>query len=196
MIMRIVPTDLPGVLLLEPQVHRDARGFFAETFQAARFSMQGLPAEFVQDNVAGSVRGVLRGLHFQHPQAQGKLVQALRGTIYDVAVDIRRGSPTFGRWVGVTLSDEVPQQLYVPAGFAHGYCVTSDRALVAYKCTRLYEPSGDRTIRWDDPDLAIDWPLASPLLSQKDAAAPQLCELPADCLPLYQSPADSGFRAA
>lgn len=196
MIMRIVPTNLPGVLLLEPDVHRDTRGFFAETFQSARFGQQGLPAEFVQDNVAGSVSGVLRGLHFQHPQGQGKLVHVLRGEIFDVAVDIRRGSPTFGRWVGVTLSEDVSRQLYVPAGFAHGYCVTGDRALVAYKCTRSYEPSADRSVRWNDPDLAIAWPLASPLLSQRDAAAPRLCELPEDFLPAYAPPVEPARHAA
>jgi dTDP-4-dehydrorhamnose 3,5-epimerase len=194
--MRVAPTELPGVLLIEPRLHRDERGYFAETFRIDRFAEQGLPGGFVQDNLCESRHGVLRGLHYQHPRSQGKLVQVLLGEVFDVAVDVRRGSPTFGRWVGVALTGDNPRQLYVPPGFAHGYCVTSDRALVAYKCTQAYEPSADRAIRWDDPDLAIDWPLAMPRLSARDAAALCLRQVPDECLPGLEPTAAAVGRAA
>ncbi len=185
--MNVAPTSLPGVLVLEPKVFRDDRGYFLETWNAARYAEAGLPARFVQDNLSSSRRGVLRGLHFQHPAAQGKLVQALRGAIFDVAVDIRRGSPTFGRWVGVELSEADGRQLYVPGGFAHGFVVIGDAALVAYKCTAPYRPRDQGAIRWDDPDLAIAWPVADPLLAPKDRDAPALRDLPPARLPAVRA---------
>lgn len=175
--MNVRPTPLPGVLLIEPLVHGDARGFFMETWQRERYRDAGLPAEFVQDNIALSRRGVLRGLHLQFPDAQGKLVSVMRGEVFDVAVDIRAGSPTFAQWFGAYLSDVNRHQLYVPPGFAHGYAVTSDEALVAYKCSTYYRPDAERTIRWDDPRIGIDWPLTAPELSARDAHAPLISEL-------------------
>jgi len=192
--MNAAPTGLPGVLILEPKVFRDDRGYFLETWNAARFAAAGLPARFVQDNVSSSRRGVLRGLHFQHPTAQGKLIQALRGAIFDVAVDIRRNSPTFGRWEGVELSEANGRQLYIPEGFAHGFVVTSESALVAYKCTDIYEPKHEGSVRWDDPELAIAWPVESPLLAPKDRDAPRLREIPADRLPEYRPEVSDGSR--
>jgi dTDP-4-dehydrorhamnose 3,5-epimerase len=179
--MNIIPTELPGVTIIEPNVFGDARGFFMETWSRDRYRAAGLPAMFAQDNVSFSGRGVLRGLHFQNPHAQGKLVYVLSGEVFDVAVDVRRGSPTFGRWVGVTLSSENKRQFYVPPGYAHGFCVTSESAVFAYKCSDVYHPETERTIRWNDPQIAIDWPLAQPTVSQRDSSAPLLCELP----PIY-----------
>ena len=179
--MKVTPTALPGVLLLEPAVFGDDRGFFLETWHAERYRAAGLPA-FVQANHAGSRRGVLRGLHFQVGHPQAKLVWAVRGEILDVAVDVRRGSPTFGRWVGATLSEENHRQLFVPAGFAHGYFVPSESADVSYLCSDLYWPAGDRGVRWDDPAIGVDWPAGEKLLSPKDRAWPLLAdtaELPA-----------------
>jgi dTDP-4-dehydrorhamnose 3,5-epimerase len=187
--MTIDETSLPGVLLLERPVFRDARGFFRELWRAEAFEAAGLPARFVQDNLSYSTRGVLRGLHYQHPQPQGKLICVLRGSIHDVAVDIRAGSPTFGRWVGVALDAESGRQLYVPEGFAHGFAVTGADALVLYKCTAPYRPGAEGSIRWDDPDLDIAWPLIDPVLSPKDAAAARLADVPADRLPAWK---DSG----
>lgn len=174
-----------GVLLLEPKVFGDERGWFRETWHGARYAEFGLPAEFRQDNVSLSWRGVLRGLHYQHPRGQGKLVSVLEGVVFDVAVDIRHGSPTFGRWVGCTLDAEAHRQLYIPPGFAHGFVVLSERALFAYKCTELYDPAGDAAIRWDDPAIGIEWPVHGPLLSEKDAAAPRLGEVVPERLPRY-----------
>lgn len=182
--MRLVATGLPGVLLVEPRVHRDERGFFLEVFHAGRFAEQGLEVAFVQDNHSLSRRGTLRGLHLQTASLQGKLVRAIEGEIFDVAVDVRVGSPTFGRWEGVTLSAENLLSLWIPPGFAHGFCVTSERAQVEYKCTALYRADADLAIRWDDPELAVEWPLAAPLLSPKDAAAPHLAEV-LERLPRY-----------
>jgi len=181
--MKITPTEIPDVLLIEPQVFGDARGFFLESFNQRRWEeMTGLRTVFVQDNHSRSVRGVLRGLHYQLPPAeQGKLVRCVTGRIFDVAVDIRRDSPTFGRWVGRYLSADNFRQLWVPPGFAHGFLVVSERAEVLYKTTAYYAPEHDRSIRWDDPDLAIDWPLEGvPKLSDKDRNAPLLAgaELP------------------
>ncbi len=181
--MKITPTEIPDVLLIEPQVFGDARGFFLESFNQRRWEeMTGLRTVFVQDNHSRSVRGVLRGLHYQLPPAeQGKLVRCVAGRIFDVAVDIRRDSPTFGRWVGRYLSADNFRQLWVPPGFAHGFLVVSERAEVLYKTTAYYAPEHDRSIRWDDPDLAIDWPLeGGPKLSDKDRNAPLLAgaELP------------------
>ncbi len=182
--MKVIPTEIPGVLILEPKVFGDERGFFLETFHAKRYADAGIPGPFVQDNYSRSVKGTLRGLHFQEPQAQGKLVQVVAGAVYDVAVDIRRGSPTFGKWVGVELSSENKRQFWVPPGFAHGFCVLSESADFQYKCTALYAPENERAIIWNDPDLAIPWPISgAPKLSAKDAAAPRLKDAPV--LPVY-----------
>lgn len=182
--MKLVATALPGVLVVEPRVFRDERGFFLEVWNAGTFAAQGLDLDFVQDNHSLSQHGTLRGLHVQLPKSQGKLVRCTEGTIFDVAVDIRRGSPTFAQWVGVELSAENFRQLWVPPDFAHGFCVVSPRAQVEYKCTELYDPAGDLSIAWDDPAIGIDWPLESPLLSAKDQAARPLDEL-TDRLPRY-----------
>ncbi len=175
--MRFTPTALPEVILIEPDVYRDPRGFFLETYHAAKYRDGGLALPFVQDNHSRSNRGILRGLHAQVRQPQGKLVRALCGEIFDVAVDIRRGSPTFGRWVGAMLSGENFHQLYVPPGFAHGFCVVSETAEVAYKCTALYDASDELCVRWNDPAIGIAWPVPDPVLSPKDAAAPLLAEV-------------------
>jgi len=182
--MKVTPTELPEVLLVEPRVFGDARGFFLETFQAERYAAAGIPGHFVQDNLSRSAKGTLRGLHFQEPRAQGKLVLVLHGAVWDVAVDVRRGSPRFGRWVGLELSEENRRQLWIPPGFAHGFCVVSDTADFFYKCTELYAPETERVVRWDDPALGIRWPIAAPLLSAKDRAAPTLADAPV--LPVYR----------
>lgn len=176
--MKIIDTDIPDVRIIEPQVFGDDRGFFMETFQAQRYAEAGLPHLFVQDNYSRSVKGTLRGLHFQEPKPQGKLVQVLSGSVFDVAVDIRRGSPTFGKWVGVELSAMNKRQLWVPPGFAHGFCVLSDSADFHYKCTEFYAPENERSIAWNDPDLGISWPVTEPLLSKKDAAGIRLKDAP------------------
>ncbi len=181
--MKATKLELSGPLLIEPRVHRDERGFFCETWHEARYREAGLPAAFVQDNLSFSRRGALRGLHFQQPRPQGKLVYVLQGEVFDVAVDVRKDSSTFGRWVSVLLSAANSRQLYVPEGFAHGFCVTSTTALVAYKCTALYEPAGQRTIAWNDPDLAISWPVRQPLLSPQDRQAPWFREIAEGLLP-------------
>jgi dTDP-4-dehydrorhamnose 3,5-epimerase len=181
--MRIKQTALPGVLVLEPKAFGDARGFFMETWNRRRYVEAGLPGEFVQDNVSFSQHGVLRGLHYQHPNAQGKLVYVLQGEVFDVAVDVRVGSPSFGRWVGVTLSADNRRQFWVPPGFAHGFCVTGETALFCYKCTELYAPEHEGSILWNDPAIGIAWPLEHPTLSAKDAAAPPLAELSPARLP-------------
>ena len=180
------PLELPEVLLLEPRVLRDARGHFFESWHAERYAALGVGAAFVQDNVSHSARGVLRGLHLQHPDDQGKLITVLRGAIFDVAADVRRGSPTFGRWCAATLTAESSQQLWIPPGFAHGFLVTGDEAVVMYKCTAPYRPSSELTIAWDDPDLGVEWPLeAPPVLSPRDAEAPRLAEVPPGRLPVH-----------
>ena len=183
--MEVFETELPGVMILEPKVFGDARGFFLETWNQERYREAGIPAGFVQDNLSFSGKGTLRGLHFQNPNAQGKLVQVLQGEVYDVAVDIRQGSPTFGKWVGVTLSAENRRQVFVPAGFAHGFCVISDNALFSYKCTDIYNPKAEVSIIWNDPDIGIDWPVTEPELSEKDRLAGRLSQLPEDRLPSY-----------
>lgn len=183
--MRFVATDLPGVVRIEPQVFGDARGFFLEVFHAGKFREAGLDLVFVQDNHSASTHGVLRGLHAQLDHPQGKLVRVIEGEIWDVAVDIRRGSPHFGRWTGATLSAENRHQLYVPEGFAHGFVVTSERAQVEYKCTDLYAPADEITIAWNDPALAIPWPIAQPVLSAKDEKGRPLAEM--ERLPRYPS---------
>ena len=173
----VTPTALDGVVVVEPKGFPDERGFFLESFNARHFAAAGLPAEFVQDNHSRSTRGVLRGLHYQYPAWQGKLVRSLLGEIFDVAVDIRRASPTFGQWFGTVLSADNKKQLYVPPGYAHGFCVLSDVAEMAYKCTALYEPADDAAVRWNDPQIGIDWPISSPVLSAKDNEAPMLKEI-------------------
>src|SRR5262245_26714032 len=174
--MRVNTTDLPGVLVIEPVVHRDDRGFFVETYHADRYRDHGIAAPFVQDNRSRSTAGTLRGLHLQLQRPQGKLVRAIEGEIYDVAVDVRRGSPTFGRWVAVTLSAENFRQVYIPQGFAHGFCVVSPIAQVEYKCTDLYDPASEIGIAWNDPALAIAWPVSTPILSPRDSRHPTLAE--------------------
>ena len=156
--MRVIPQSIPGLLLLEPEVFGDARGFFFESWNSRAYSEAGLPAAFVQDNVSRSRRGILRGLHAQNPCSQGKLVQVLEGEVFDVAVDIRQGSPTFGQWNGTTLSAENKRQFWIPAGFAHGFLVLSDTALFHYKCTDYYSPGDEFAVLWSDPDIGIEWP--------------------------------------
>ena len=175
--MRIVPTKITEVVVLEPSVFRDERGYFMETWSRERYAEAGIGATFVQDNLSFSRQGVLRGLHFQNPRAQGKLVSVVQGAVFDVAVDLRRDSPTFGEWVGVELSEENHRQMYIPEGFAHGFVVTSETALFSYKCTRVYSPEHERSLRWDDPDVGIEWPIAEPILSTKDKGAPGLREV-------------------
>jgi dTDP-4-dehydrorhamnose 3,5-epimerase len=171
--MKTLPTTLPGVVLLELDVFGDHRGRFIETFRRDRYREFGIDLEFVQDNFSSSTKGILRGLHYQLHQPQGKLVHVTRGEVFDVAVDIRRGSPTFGRWFGTTLSAENHRQMWVPPGFAHAFLVTSDQADFVYKVTANYAPADERGIAWNDPQLAIAWPIAGePTLSKKDAAAP------------------------
>jgi dTDP-4-dehydrorhamnose 3,5-epimerase len=189
---RVIPTQLPEVLAIEPVRLRDARGFFIETWHQQRCCELGLPSVIMQDNLSWSHRHVLRGLHFQFPNSQAKLVQVLVGTVMDVAVDIRRGSPMFGRWATVELSAENQRQLYIPEGFAHGFCVVSDGALVAYKCFALYDPSCEQRIDWNDPALGIPWPTQTPILSSKDTNQPRLRDIQADRLPTYQSATTHG----
>lgn len=184
--MIVETTPLLGALVIRPDVFGDARGYFLESWNRRRYREAGLDLDFVQDNLSSSRKGILRGLHFQNPQPQGKLVQVLQGTVFDVAVDIRVGSPSFGQWHGVILSAENHHQFYVPEGFAHGFCVLSEMALFAYKCTDFYDAPSEHCLRWDDPDLAIDWPLdGPPLLSAKDQAGKYLKDIPKDLLPVW-----------
>ena len=184
--VKVTPLDIPGALLIEPSLFRDRRGLFCETFHAQRYVEAGLTDQFVQDNFSRSVRGTLRGLHYQQPHAQGKLVMAVEGTIYDVVVDIRKGSPTYGTWQGFELSSDNYRQLYIPPGCAHGFCVTSEEAAVLYKCTDFYSPSDERGVIWNDPALRISWPVSMPLLSPKDQAYPSLATTEHE-LPVYSS---------
>lgn len=179
---------LPELLLVEPPVFHDARGAFRELYRETRYADAGIPDRFVQDNLSLSRRHVLRGLHLQNPRGQSKLVTVLAGAVFDVAVDVRRGSPTFGRWAGVTLTAENAHQLWIPSGFAHGFLVLSDEALFSYKCTEPYSPSHELSVRWDDPGVGIEWPVPAPILSDKDAAAPTLAGIPAERLPAYEAP--------
>jgi dTDP-4-dehydrorhamnose 3,5-epimerase len=174
--VKILATDLPDVLLLEPKVFGDERGFFLETYRADALHELGIRERFVQDNHSRSQRGVLRGLHYQLEHAQGKLVRAARGRVFDVAVDVRRGSPSFGRWTGHVLDDALHHQLYIPPGFAHGFCVLSEEADFVYKCTDYYHPQSEYGIAWDDPDIGISWPLQEVLLSARDRRNPRLAE--------------------
>ena len=182
--MRFVPTDLPGVVLVEPDIHRDGRGFFLETYHAEKYRAGGIEGPFVQDNHSRSVAGTLRGLHLQVQRPQGKLVRAIEGEIFDVAVDVRRGSPTFGRWVGVTISDGNFRQCYIPPGFAHGFAVLSPVAQVEYKCTDLYDPAHELGVAWNDPAIGIAWPIAQPVLSERDRNHEPLASL-LDRLPAW-----------
>ena len=183
--MKIIETSLPGCLVIEPAVFGDERGVFFETWNADRFGEHGLPMKFVQSNVSTSVKGVLRGLHYQWPRPQGKLVSVLEGEVYDVAVDIRRGSPNFGRWEAVILSADNRRQLWIPEGFAHGFAVLSEHAVFNYLCTDVYVKEADAGVRWNDGDIGVDWPVAAPLLSAKDEKAPFLADISGDRLPVY-----------
>jgi len=183
--MKVTPTSLPGVLIIEPQIFKDNRGFFMETYHQKKYGQAGLNLIFVQDNLSHSARGTLRGLHYQFKHPQAKLVQVIKGSIFDVSVDIRQGAPSFGHWTGVHLSDENRRQVFVPEGFAHGFCVLSETADVIYKCTDLYSPDDEGGLLWSDPDLAIDWPIANPLLSDKDSQYPCLTDVPLEQLPVY-----------
>lgn len=183
--VRITPTAIPDVLIIEPRIFSDPRGCFLETYHLERYSESGIPGTFVQDNVSFSVRNVLRGFHYQLRRPQAKLVMVLRGKIFDVAVDIRVGSPTFGRWASTVLSTENAHQIFIPEGFAHGFCVLSHTATVLYKCTDFYTPSEERGVRWDDPRLSVPWPVRAPILSPKDAGYPTLDTMPLEDLPVY-----------
>ena len=185
--MKVVSTALEGVCLIEPDVFGDHRGFFMETFHQQRYRESQIGERFVQDNLSYSGRNILRGLHYQLPQAQAKLVQVITGEIYDVAVDIRKGSPTFGKWIGVHLSDENHRQIFVSKGFAHGFCVLSETAHVVYKCTDFYSPENEKGVLWSDPDLSIDWPVKTPILSPKDQEYPCLSEIPSEHLFKFES---------
>lgn len=182
--MKIFPTDLDGVLVIEPQVHHDGRGFFAESYQAARYAAAGVDVTFVQDNHSRSVKNTLRGLHQQLDRPQAKLLRVLRGAIFDVVVDVRRGSPTFKRWIGVELSEDNFRQIFVPIGFAHGFCVLSDVADVEYKCSDVYQAGDELGLAWNDPEIGVEWPVAEPILSTKDSAGKTLAQL-LDRLPRY-----------
>jgi dTDP-4-dehydrorhamnose 3,5-epimerase len=184
--LKRIDTALPGVYVIEPVVHGDARGWFFESFHARKYAELGIDTQLLQTNVSRSARGVVRGLHYQWPNPQGKLVSVLEGEVYDVAVDIRRGSPTFGRWEAAMLTAGNHRQLWIPEGFAHGFCVVSEAATFMYQCTALYDPAADSGVRWDDAAIGIDWPVAQPLLSEKDKASPFLADVPADKLPAYE----------
>ena len=183
--MKIIETDLPGCLVIEPKVFGDERGFFYESFNHDKLAAHGLQPAFVQGNVSSSTRGVMRGLHYQWPKPQGKYVSVVEGEVWDVAVDIRRGSPTFGRWTAVLLSAENKRHFWIPEGFAHGFVTLSERAVFTYLCTATYDRSADASIRWNDAQLAIDWPVSTPLLSDKDAKAPFLADIAPERLPPY-----------
>lgn len=183
--MKVIETDLPGCVVIEPRVFGDARGFFFESFNHDKLAQHGLQPQFVQGNVSSSSRGVLRGLHYQWPKPQGKYVSVVEGEVWDVAVDIRRGSPHFGKWTAVLLSAENKRHLWIPEGFAHGFVTLSERAVLTYLCTATYDASADASIRWDDARLAIDWPVTDVSLSDKDARAPLLDDVADERLPVY-----------
>ena len=185
--MKVSRTKLPGLLILEPDVFGDDRGYFLETWAQRRYAEVGVAETFVQDNVSMSKRGILRGLHLQHPCGQGKLVHVVWGEVFDVAVDVRVGSPSFGQWVGATLSAENHRQVYIPPGFAHGFCVTSEVALFSYKCTEAYRRETELGVAWNDPDIGIEWPVPQPLVSEKDQSFGRLADLPRERLPTYGS---------
>ena len=180
--MNIITCDIPGLLVIEPKVFGDQRGFFMELWNQQRHREAGMDCNYVQDNLSMSRRGTVRGLHFQNPAAQGKLVYVLQGEVFDVAVDIRRSSSTFGRWHGLSLSAENKRQFFIPSGFAHGFAVLSETALFAYKCTEFYNPQHEHAVAWNDPDIGIKWPVDCPQLSDKDARAPRLKDIPRERL--------------
>ena len=184
--MKISSMSLPEVLLIEPNRFGDARGYFLETYHQERYAEAGIDGDFVQDNLSRSARGILRGLHFQHPNDQGKLVYVLAGEVFDVAVDVRVGSPNFGKWTSALLSSEDHRQLWIPPGFAHGFCVTSDTALFAYKCTALYTVADEVGMAWNDPAIGIAWPVAEPQLSAKDKVQPRLADIDPARLPRFE----------
>ena len=194
--MQLLHTDIPGVIIIEPVVHRDERGYFLETFHAAKYAAAGVPATFLQDNHSASVRHTLRGLHLQARRPQGKLIRVVEGEIWDVAVDVREDSPTFGRFAAAVLSASNFRQLYVPPGCAHGFCVLSEEAQVVYKCTELYDPSDELGIAWDDPTLAIPWPVTAPLLSDRDRRHGGLADFLARRDALRRAPARGGALVA
>jgi len=185
--MKILRTDIESVLVVEPIAHIDDRGYFMETYHKLKYRELGIPVEFVQDNLSFSREGTLRGLHYQYPHGQAKLVQVLVGHVFDVTVDIRKGSLTFGQWFGIHLSDNNKRQLFVPGGLAHGFCVLSETALFSYKCSDLYFPECERGVLWSDPDLGIEWPVKEPILSEKDAKYPRLKDLPREWMPQYKN---------
>ena len=180
--MNVITCEIPGLVVIEPKVFGDARGYFMETWNQQRYRDAGLDWDFVQDNISFSRRGILRGLHFQNPKGQGKLVYALQGEVFDVAVDLRKSSPTFGRWHGLTLSAENKRQFFVPAGFAHGFAVLSETAMFAYKCTEFYNPQNEMSLLWNDPEIGVQWPLEEPQLSEKDARGVRLRDMPRERL--------------
>jgi len=183
--VKIGTTQLEGVVIIEPTVFGDSRGYLFESYNRDRFMREGIDLTVMQTNVSRSARGVLRGLHYQWPHPQGKLVSVLEGEVYDVAVDIRRGSPTFGQWAGVMLTAENHRHFWIPEGFAHGFCVVSEFATFSYQCTDLYDAKADGGVRWDDPAIGVDWPISNPLLSDKDAKAPLLADIAPERLPEY-----------
>ncbi len=183
--MKLIETGIPGLVVVEPVVYGDSRGFFMETWNSDRYGACGLPDRFVQSNISRSAAGVIRGLHYQHPCAQGKLVSVLQGRAFDVAVDIRSDSPTFRQWAGVELSASNHRQLYVPEGFAHGFCVLGESALLSYLCTTQFNAEYDAAIAWNDPDIGIEWPIEHQSLSERDRKAPRLRDVPVDCLPHF-----------
>ncbi len=184
--MNVIATELPGVVVFEPLAFGDPRGWFLETWSRKRYEQAGIREHFVQDNVSFSRQGILRGLHYQYPQPQGKLVQVLLGEVFDVAVDIRTGSPTCGKWIGLSLSAANHRQMYIPPGFAHGFCVTSETAIFSYKCTDYYDPATEGGILFNDPDIGIKWPVSDPVLSEKDSQSAVLRAIPRDRLPVYE----------
>jgi dTDP-4-dehydrorhamnose 3,5-epimerase len=186
--MKILPTPIVDLLILEPPVYGDHRGFFMEIYQKDRYQTSGIDCEFVQDNLSRSVQGTLRGLHYQYPNTQAKLVQVIQGEVFDVAVDIRKGSSDFGKWFGIRLSQDNKRQLFIPEGFAHGFCVMSAEAIFTYKCSDYYSPENEQGILWSDPDIKIAWPVPSPILSEKDKGYPLLKNIPHERLPTYLSP--------
>jgi len=185
--MQISKAEIEGLVIIQPDVFEDPRGYFLETYHRRRYSGSGIDMDFCQDNMSYSRRGTLRGLHYQFPHAQAKLVQVLQGEVFDVAVDIRRGSPTFGRWVGVVLSEHNRRQVFIPQGLAHGFCVLSETAVFVYKCSDYYVPDCDQGVLWSDPALKIEWPVSDPIVSEKDRAFLRLSEISTDRLPAYEA---------
>jgi dTDP-4-dehydrorhamnose 3,5-epimerase len=185
--MKLIETGIPGLVIIEPEVHGDSRGYFLEAWHADRYSDAGLPGQFVQCNISCSGAGVIRGLHYQNPRPQGKLVTVVEGRVFDVAVDIRSDSPTFRQWAAVELSAQNHRQFYLPEGFAHGFCVLGNSAVFSYMCTEIYIPANDLAVAWNDEDIGIRWPVAPQSLSERDRNAPRLCELSQEDLPRMQA---------